>query len=37
MILTNNELYNINGGCIINKIIRTIRIYLKFIYVKYFI
>ena len=37
MILTNNELYSINGGSFISNIIRTIRIYIKFIYVKYFI
>ena len=38
MTLTSNELYNINGGSIIlSNMNRTVRIYIKFIIVKYFI
>ena len=38
MTLTNNELFNINGGCFkILEIIRFIRIHIKYITVKFFI
>ena len=37
MLLTNNELYNINGGSIILDFIKKLIIYIKFTKVKYFI
>jgi len=37
MVLSYNELNHINGGCIVSHIIRTIRIHIKYIIVKYFI
>lgn len=38
MSLTCNELININGGCFnVTNIIRTVRIYVKYFIVKYFI
>ena len=36
MTLTNNELYNINGGCFnLSNLFRSIRIHIKFFIVKY--